>query len=94
MLNWIDWNRTVYKYKMDLVLPYNGWYVIKPNQTKTIQTYVLGKLWTPNPPVWVKYHHCCSSTRIAFALNNPLRLICLLETAEEQDTQGAIISCL
>ena len=34
MLNWIVWNRTVYMYKMVLVLiTYNGWCAIKPKQT-------------------------------------------------------------
>ena len=38
----------------------------------------LGKAWTPLSPLllWVKKYHCCSSTRMAFALNNPWGLIC------------------
>ena len=28
------------------------------------------------PQLWVKLYHCCSSTRIALALNNPWKLIC------------------
>ena len=35
MLNWIVWNRTVYKYKLDLALiTYNGWCDIKLNQPR------------------------------------------------------------
>ena len=33
MLNWIVWNRTIYMCKNGLI-PYNGWWVIKSNQTK------------------------------------------------------------
>ena len=36
MLNWIVWNRTVYKYEIDLAITLNGGYAIKkqnkPNQ--------------------------------------------------------------
>ena len=38
MLNWIVWNRTVYMYKNGFSVKYNGWYAIKPNQTKPNQT--------------------------------------------------------
>ena len=34
MLNWIGWNRTVYRYKIDLArITFNVWCIIKPNQT-------------------------------------------------------------
>ena len=38
MLNWIDWNKTVFICKtmdLELKITYNGWYTIKPNQTKS-----------------------------------------------------------
>ena len=42
MLKWIVWNRTVYMYKMDLVLiTYNGWYAIKPNPNLIFQVFVI-----------------------------------------------------
>ena len=47
MLNWIVWYRTVYMYKMDMVLTTNNaWYAIKLNQTKPNKTDLReGKLW-------------------------------------------------
>ena len=47
IINWIASNRTVYMYKIDLALiNYNGWYAIKPNQTKTNQSLI--HIWSPN----------------------------------------------
>ena len=40
MLNWIIWNRTIYLYKMDLILNYQQWFIYnktKPKQTKKIK---------------------------------------------------------
>ena len=44
-------------------------------------TNILGKgmnpLVSPPPQLWVKWYHCCSSSRIALALNNPQRFMSL-----------------
>ena len=39
MFNWIVWNKTIYMYKngFSIKITYNGWYAIKPNQTKQKQ---------------------------------------------------------
>ena len=53
----------------------------KPNQTKPNNKYYIGLLETIYLytnyqffQLWVKLYHCCSTTRMGLALNNPQRL--------------------
>ena len=66
MQNWIVWNKTVYMYKMDLVLTDTQWLIChktKPNQTKgCIHPGKLSGDWQMNFSLGQYWLYCCSTT--------------------------------